>query len=209
MKQNAILNQLNGKLAGIAEATIRVIELPSIPGLGTSSGLDLRLQSLNDFDYNKLQATAEGMSFKMMMDPTMQIAYSTFKANTPNIYLDVERTKAEAMHVPVSSVFSVLEKYLGSAYVGDVNFGTQVNKVIIQSDWKYRVTPEDINKMYVMNTKGEMVPLRSLVNLRYILSPRQIMRYNQYPAATVMAMPTESTGAAMEATEEFTQRLCL
>ena len=119
----------------------------------------------------------------------------------------MDRTKAEAMQVPVSSVYAVLEKYLGSAYVGDVNFGTQVNKVIIQSDWKYRVTPEDINKMYVMNNKGEMVPLRSLVDLRFILSPRQIMRYNQYPAATIMATPTNSTGEAMKATEELMKNL--
>lgn len=207
LKQSAIVNQLNAKLAGIAEASIRLLEMPAIPGLGTSSGLDLRIQSLNDFDYNKLQTNTEGAAFKMMMDPSMQLAYSTFKANTPNIYLDVDRTKAEAMQVPVSSVYAVLEKYLGSAYVGDVNFGTQVNKVIIQSDWKYRVTPEDINKMYVMNNKGEMVPLRSLVDLRYILSPRQIMRYNQYPAATIMATPTNSTGEAMEATEELMKNL--
>ncbi|WP_458402475.1 efflux RND transporter permease subunit [Candidatus Avelusimicrobium sp.] len=207
LKQNAILNQLNGKLAGIAEANIRLLEMPAIPGLGTSSGLDLRIQSLNDFDYNKLQNNTEGTAYKMMSDPSMQIAYSTFKANTPNIYLNVDRTKAEAMHVPVSSVFSVLENYLGSSYVGDVNFGTQVNKVILQSDWKYRVTPEDINKIYVMSSKGEMVPLRSLVDLRYILSPRQIMRYNQYPAATIMAMPTGSTGEAMKATEEILKNL--
>ena len=207
LKQSAIVNQLNAKLAGIAEASIRLLEMPAIPGLGTSSGLDLRIQSLNDFDYNKLQTNTEGAAFKMMMDPSMQLAYSTFKANTPNIYLDVDRTKAEAMQVPVSSVYAVLEKYLGSAYVGDVNFGTQVNKVIIQSDWKYRVTPEDINKMYVMNNKGEMVPLRSLVDLRFILSPRQIMRYNQYPAATIMATPTNSTGEAMKATEELMKNL--
>ncbi|MBQ7908130.1 MAG: efflux RND transporter permease subunit [Elusimicrobiaceae bacterium] len=207
VKQSALLNQLNAKLAGIAEANIRLLEMPAIPGLGTSSGLDLRIQSLNDFDYNKLQSNTEGAAYKMMMDPSMQIAFSTFKANTPNIYLDVDRTKAEAMHVPVASVFAVLENYLGSSYVGDVNFGTQVNKVIIQSDWKYRLTPEDINKMYVMNTKGEMVPLRSLVNLRYILSPRQIMRYNQYPAATIMATPTQSTGEAMQVTEELMKNL--
>ena len=196
-------------MAGIAEATIRVIELPSIPGLGTSGGLDLRIQSLNDFDYTRLATTAEGTSFKMMMDPSMQLAYSTFKANTPNIYLDVDRTKAEAMQVPVSSVFAILENYLGSSYVGDVNFGTQVNKVILQSDAKYRLNPDNINKMYVMNNKGEMVPLRSLVNLRYVLSPRQILRYNQYPSASISATPVAggSTGEAMAKTEEILKSL--
>ncbi len=207
--QTAIVNKLTGELASIPEATIRVFEMPSIPGLGTTGGLDLRLQALNDFDYQQLATTSDGMSYRMMGDPSIMLAYSTFKANTPNIYLDVDRTKAEAMNVPVSSIYSVLEKYLGSSYIGDVNFGTQVNKVIIQSDAKYRVTPDDINKMYVPNTKGELVPLRALVNLRYVLSPRQISRYNQYPAASLNASPAanSSTGEAMAAAEKVLQNL--
>jgi len=207
--QTSIVNKLTRELGAIPEATIRIFEMPSIPGLGTTGGLDLKLQSLNDFDYQQLAATADGTAFKMMMDPSMMVAYSTFKADTPNIYLDVDRTKAEAMNVPVSSVYSVLEKYLGSAYIGDVNFGTQVNKVIIQSDAKFRVTPEDINKMYVPNTKGELVPLRALVDLRYVLSPRQITRYNQYPSANMNASPSAgaSTGEAMTATEKILKTL--
>lgn len=209
LHQTEIVGQLTRALSAIPEATIRVFEMPSIPGLGTSGGLDLRIQSLNDFDYQQLAAAADGSAFKMMMDPSMQLAYSTFKADTPNIYLDVDRTKAEAMNVPVSNVYSVLESYLGSAYIGDVNFGTQVNKVILQSDSKYRLTPEDINKMYVPNTKGELVPLRALVDLRYILSPRQITRYNQYPSATLNAQPSAhaSTGKAMDVTEEILKTL--
>lgn len=209
LHQTSIVNKLTRIMSTIPEATIRVFEMPSIPGLGTSGGLDLRLQSLNDFDYQQLAAAADGTAFKMMSDPSMMLAYSTFKADTPNIYLDVNRTKAEAMNVPVSSVYSVLEKYLGSAYIGDVNFGTQVNKVIIQSDSKYRVTPDDINKMYVPNTQGELVPLRALVDLRYVLSPRQITRYNQYPSANMNASPSAnaSTGEAMIATEEIMKTL--
>ncbi len=209
LHQTSIVNKLTRIMSTIPEATIRVFEMPSIPGLGTTGGLDLRLQTLNDFDYQQLAATADGMAYRMMSDPSMMLAYSTFKADTPNIYLDVNRTKAEAMNVPVSSVYSVLEQYLGSSYIGDVNFGTQVNKVIIQSDSKYRVTPEDINKMYVPNTKGELVPLRALVDLRYILSPRQITRYNQYPSATMSASPAanSSTGEAINATEKMMKNL--
>ena len=207
--QSAIATQFNQQFAGIADATIRAIEMPSIPGLGTSGGLDLRIQSLNDFDYQKLANVATGMGYQMMMDPSMQIAYSTFKADTPNIYLDVNRQKAESMKVPVSSVFSILENYLGSSYVGDVNFGTQINKVIMQSDSKFRMTPENINKMYVTSTTGELVPLMALVDQKYILSPRQITRYNQYPAATVMGTPNanSSSGQAMEATEQILKNL--
>lgn len=209
LQQSAIVNQLTRKLATIPEASIMIFEMPSIPGLGTTGGLDLKIQSLNDFDYQQLAAAADTSAYKMMSDPSMMVAYSTFKANTPNIYLDVDRTKAEAMNVPVSSVYSVLEKYLGSSYIGDVNFGTQVNKVIIQSDSKFRVTPDDINKMYVPNNQGELVPLRALVNLRYVLSPRQITRYNQYPAASMNASPApnSSTGEAMAVTEEIMKNL--
>lgn len=207
--QGAIAQQFNIQFSQIPDATIRAIEMPSIPGLGTSGGLDLRIQSLNDFDYQKLANVASGMGYQMMVDPTMQMAYSTFKADTPNIYLDVNRQKAESMKVPVSSVFSILENYLGSSYVGDVNFGTQINKVIMQSDSKYRMTPENINKMYVTSATGELVPLMALVDQKYILSPRQITRYNQYPAATVMGTPNanSSSGQAMEATEEILKNL--
>lgn len=206
--QTNIAQKFNVQFAGIADATVRAIEMPAIPGLGTSGGLDLRVQTLNDLDYQKLAGVATAMSYQMMTDPSMQIAYSTFKADTPNIYLDVNRTKAEAMKVPVSSIFSTLENYLGSAYVGDVNFGTQVNKVIMQSESKYRMTPENINKMYVTSATGELVPLMALVDMKYILSPRQISRYNQYPAATVMvpAVAT-STGEAMTATERIMKNL--
>ena len=206
--QSSIAQKFNRQFASIPDATVRAVEMPSIPGLGTSGGLDLRLQSLNDFDYQKLASTANLMGFKMMSDPSMQIAYSTFKADTPNIYLDINRTKAEAMKVPVSSIFTILENYLGSSYVGDVNFGTQINKVIMQSQGKYRMTPENINKMYVTSATGELVPLMALVDMKYILSPRQISRYNQYPAATIMvpAVAT-STGEAMAHTEEIMKQL--
>ena len=208
-QQSAIVNKYNAKFASIPEATIRFVEMPSIPGLGTSGGLDLRIQTLNNFDYTKLSNTTNGMAMRMMGDPSIQMAYSTFKADTPNIFLEVDRAKAEAMNVPVSSIFAVLENYLGSAYVSDVNFGTQVNRVILQSDWHYRLTPKDIKKMYVANTRGELVPLDALVNMRDIVSPRQITRYNQYPAASINATPTpgSSTGKAMEVTEQLLQNL--
>ena len=209
LKQSTLVNKYNMRFSQIPEASVRFIEMPSIPGLGTSGGLDLRIQALNDFDYTKLAATTAAMAYRMMMDPSMQLAYTPFKADTPNIYLDVDRAKAEAMKVPVSNIFSILESYLGSAYVSDVNFGTQVNKVILQSDWRYRLTPENINKMYVPNALGALVPLGTLVSQRYVLSPRQIARYNQYPAATINASPApgSSTGEAMKVTEELLKSL--
>ena len=144
-----------------------------------------------------------------MQDKSIQQPYPSFKADTPNLYLNVNRTKAESMKVPVSSIFSTLENYLGSSYVGDVNFGTQINKVIMQSDSKYRMTPQDIEKMYVTSATGQRVPLMALVDMKHILSPRRISRYNQYPAAGISAQPApgSSTGQAMAATEKIMKNL--
>ena len=209
LSQSAIAQQLMGRYMALPEATIFPIEMPSIPGLGTSSGLDVRIQTLNDFDYQKLEGTANMIAGAMMQDKSIQQPYPSFKADTPNLYLNVNRTKAEAMKVPVSSIFSTLENYLGSSYVGDVNFGTQVNKVIMQSDSKYRMTPQDIEKMYVTSATGQRVPLMALVDMKHILSPRRISRYNQYPAAGISAQPKDgaSTGQAMAATEQIMKNL--
>lgn len=207
--QSAVAKQLMGRFMNLPDATIFPIELPSIPGLGTSSGLDVRIQSLNDFDYQKLEGTTNMIAGQMMQTPTIAQPYPSFRADTPNLYLEVNRAKAEAMKVPVSSIFSTLENYLGSAYVGDVNFGTQINKVIMQSDSKYRMTPQDIEKMYVTSATGELVPMMALVDMKHILSPRRISRYNQYPSAGITAQPkgNSSTGQAMAATEQIMKNL--
>ena len=209
LSQSAIAQQLMGRYMALPEATIFAIEMPSIPGLGTNSGLDVRIQSLNDFDYQKLEGTAFMVAGQMAQSSTIQQPYPSFRADTPNLFLNVNRTKAESMKVPVSSIFSTLENYLGSSYVGDVNFGTQINKVIMQSDSKYRMTPQDIEKMYVTSATGQRVPMMALVDMKHILSPRRISRYNQYPAAGISAQPkgSASTGQAMETTEQIMKNL--
>ena len=204
-----ILERLRAKTATIAEADIQIFEMPAIPGLGMTGGLDIRLQSLNDMDFSKLDAVAQSFLAKLNQAPELAYAFTTFTSKTPNIFVDVDRSKAEQMQVPVSNVFSTLENYLGSGYVNDVNFGTQVNKVMIQSDAKYRTSMDSINDIYVPNTSGKMIPLRGLVNLSEILTPRVIERYNQYPAVkiTASAKPGISTGQAMRATKEIAKTL--
>lgn len=105
--------------------------MPAIPGLGTANGLDIRLQSRQTMDYQKLDAALQSFLGKINQLPEIAYAYTTFNAKTPNIFLDIDRVKAETMKVPMSKIFSTLETYLGSAYVNDINLGTQVNKVMI------------------------------------------------------------------------------
>lgn len=204
-----ILNRIRAKLIGMPEADIQLFEPPAIMGLGMSGGMDYRLQSLNTDNPQKIEAALNNILMLINQDPNIMYAYTTYTAQTPNFYIDIDREKAEAMKVSIGSIYSVLQNYLGSSYVNDVNFGTQVNKVMIQADWKYRKDIESLKKLHVQNQNGEMVPLDALVSLRKVLAPRVVTRYNQYPSATVTAVqnPASRTGQAMGALETLSQKL--
>ncbi len=205
----AILNRLREKLKVFPQAEFQLFEMPAIPGLGLANGLDIRLQSRQSIDYQRLDAALQSFVGALNGLPEIAFAYSTFNAKTPNIFLDINRVKAESMKVPMSSIFSTLESYLGSAYVNDINLGTQVNKVMMQSDWQYRQNIDSINDLHIANLKGEMVPMRGMVEMRKILAPRVVERYNQYPAASITAIQKDkvSTGEAMSAVEKLTSIL--
>ena len=204
-----ILNRIRAKLASVPNAEINMFEFPAIPGLGTSGGMDFRLQSLDSSDAKKIDAALQGFLAKLNQAPEVMYAFSTYTAKTPHVYLEIDKTKAESMKVSVGSIYEVLGAYLGSQYVNDINLGTQVNKVVIQSDWKYRKDIDSIKDLYVQSQTGEMVPLGSLVKLTKVLAPRTVERYNQYPSASITAMQNSSvsTGQAMSAVEELTKSL--
>jgi len=204
-----IMNRLRAKVQTLPEADIQMFEPPAIMGLGMSGGMDYRLQSLDSDDPRKIEA-ALGQALSMINQaPEVAYAYSTYTASTPNIYIDINREKAESMKVPVGNIFAVLQNYLGSRYINDVNFGTQVNKVMMQADWKFRKDLNSIGELHVQNSLGEMVPLGTMINIRKVLSPRVVERYNQYPSASITAVqsPDASTGQAMGALEALAKKL--
>lgn len=205
----AIVNRLRQKLSTFTGAEIQLFEMPAIQGLGNTNGLDIRLESRLVTDYQKLDAALQSFLGNLNRLPEISYAYTTFTAHTPNIFLDIDRTKAESMKVPVANIFSTLESYLGSAYVNDINLGTQVNKVMLQSDWMYRESVDNINDIYVSNREGKMVPMRGMVTLRKALAPRVVQRYNQFPAAAITAVQSQgtSTGSAMSAVEALVKQL--
>lgn len=204
-----IMHRLQAQMRQFPEAQFQFFEMPAIPGLGTASGLDIRLQSRQNMDYQKLDAALQSFLGKINQLPEIAYAYTTFNAKTPNIFLDINREKAESTKASMGNIFSTLETYLGSAYINDINLGTQVNKVMMQSDWKYRDNIENINELYVQNNLGRMVPMRGLVDLHKVLAPRVVERYNQYPAASITAVqvPGSSTGQAMQAVEKLVKSL--
>ncbi len=204
-----ILNRIRAKVMGLPEAEVQLFEPPAIMGLGMSGGMDYRLQALNSNDPQQLEMALRNLLGQINADPNIMYAYTTYTAQTPNYYITIDREKAEAMKVSIGSIYSVLQNYLGSSYVNDVNFGTQVNKVMIQADWKYRKDLDSIKDLHVQNQKGEMVPLDPLISLKKVLAPRVVTRYNQYPSASITAVqsPASSTGQAMNALEEISSKL--
>ena len=200
-----ILNRIKAMLATVPEADINLFEFPAIPGLGATGGMDFRLQSLYSSDPKTLETVVKSFVAKVNMLPEVMYAFSTYTAATPHAHIEIDKEKAEVMNVSISSIYSVLQNYLGAGYVNDINIGTQVNKVMIQASWDYRKDIESIKKLYVPSNTGNMVPLGSLLTVEMIQAPRSLDRYNQFPAASITAMtaPGVSSGQAMKAMEDL------
>ena len=186
-------------LSQIPEASVQAFAPPAIPGLGMDNSIDVRIQSKETTDPMLLDDVKNQMLGKLNALPTVMAAFSGFTAKTPHLRLEVDRIKAEMFHVPVATAYATLQNYLGSRYVNDVNLGTQVNRVTVQSDWSGRSTPEAVANLYVRSDTGAMVPIGSLGTISREIGPRVMSRYQMYPAAglKVMPMPGVASGEVM------------
>ena len=141
------------------------------------------LMKAQKFDPIELERVTNDLLMKINSSPEFLYAFGTYSANTPHLYLDVDRVKAESMGVSVGSIFNNLFIYLGTLYVNDINLGSKINKVIMQADWQFRNQIDDIGNFRVSNNRGEQVPLKALINIREVIAPRAITRYNLYPTS--------------------------
>ncbi len=130
---------------------------------------------------------------------------STFRIDVPQLFAEVDRTKAKTLGIPLDEVFGTLQAYLGSAYVNDFNKFGRTWQVKVQADNKYRIKPEDIRRLEVRNAQGEMVPLGTLIEVEQTVGPQTILRYNLYPTASITgaAAPGFSSGQALNLMEQL------
>jgi len=200
---DGILRQVRGSLAALREANAVAFSLPPIIGLGTTGGFEYQLQDLGGGSANDLAAAMRGLVFTANQQPELRNVFSTFAANTPQIYLDIDRNKAQTLGVSVSDVFRALQATLGGYYVNDLNLFGRTWQVNIQGERTDRSRVTDIYRINVRNSAGEMVPLRSLADARVILAPASLTRYNNYRSVTVNgeAAPGRSSGEALAAME--------
>lgn len=179
---------------------------PPIQGIGNSSGFTMQVESRDGaFDYAKLQTIAHTVAKDGNSQSALQRLNTTFRADVPQIRVDVDRTKAETLRVPVSDVFATLSGYVGSTYVNQINKFGLTFQVYVQAESQYRLHPSDILKLSVRNQDGQMVPLGSLVQVKPEIGPALISLYNLYPSATIVGGPAAgfSSGQAMNIMEQI------
>lgn len=201
---HALLRTVRGRLAAIPEADVLAFNLPAIPGIGDVGGFDLRLQDRESGTPEELAAVVNGLIIAANEHPAITNAFSPFTADVPQIWLDLDRTKAKVQGVSLTEVFTTLQATLGSFDVNDFNLFGRVYRVVIQADTAYRSDPSDILDLYVRNQDGNMVPLATLGETSSILGPQIIPRHNLFRAATVTGEPAPgfSTGEAIAAMEQ-------
>jgi hydrophobe/amphiphile efflux-1 (HAE1) family protein len=201
----AIIGQGMGRLSGITSANIFVFAPPPIIGLGTTGGIDFRLQALEDQPPQEIAAATKSLVIAANQDPNLMRVYSTYTANTPQIFVNLDRTRAETLKVPASRIFTTLQQHLGSGYVNDFNIYGRTYQVKVQAQAPYRDTVDDIGRLYVRSDDGKMVPMKSLITLSTVLGPPVIYRYNQFTSAQINggAAPGSSSGQAMDAMERL------
>jgi hydrophobe/amphiphile efflux-1 (HAE1) family protein len=206
---NAIMGQAQAKLAAISSANIFAFAPPAILGLGTSGGFDFRLQALEDQSPREIAATTRALVIAANQDPALMRVFSTYTANTPQLFVNLDRTRAEYLKIPVSRVFSTLQAQLGSGYVNDFNLYGRVYQVKVQAEARYRDAQEDIGRLYLRSDDDKMVPMRSLVTLSTVLGPQIVDRYDQFASTQIngSAAPGFSSGDAIAAMEQLAAKV--
>ncbi len=199
------LGALQQALMEIPDANIFVIPPPPVQGLGTSGGYKFLVQDRGGYGPKELQNATDELIAKANADPSLRGVFTTFRASTPQLFADVDRVKANMLNVSLTNVFDALQSYLGTAYVNDFNLYGRTFQVRMQSEEQFRDQAEDIRRIKTRNASGEMVPLGSVVDVRWQSGPDRVVRYNMFPSAEVMGdtTPGYSSGQSIATIERL------
>jgi hydrophobe/amphiphile efflux-1 (HAE1) family protein len=206
---DAILADLTRRMGAIEEAFIIAIPPPPVPGIGNAGGFKLQVQDRTGRGNKALLAAADDLIGKARAELGLIGVYSTFTANSPQIFLRIDRVKAQMLDVPIANLFEALEVNLGSSYVNDFNIFDRVYQVRAQADQSFRMTVEHIAKLKVRSGAGALVPLGTLVDVVETTGPDLVQRYNMYPSVPVNgnAAPGTSSGQALATMERLAGEL--
>jgi hydrophobe/amphiphile efflux-1 (HAE1) family protein len=200
-----ILNGLRAQMQALREAFVLVIQPPSVPGIGTGGGFKLYVQDRAGRGPRALEQAVGSIVGPANRTPGLVQVFTLFNTATPQIYADIDRTKAEMIGVPISRFFDTLTTYMGSTFVNDFNILGRTYRVTAQADNPFRLSVRDVENLRARSTGGDMVPLGSVASFQEITGPYRVPRYNLFPAAEVQGatLPGYSTGQAISAMENL------
>jgi hydrophobe/amphiphile efflux-1 (HAE1) family protein len=201
----ALQGQLFRKFASIQEGSFVVVQPPAVTGIGTASGFRMMVEDRAGRGPEALEAAVNALRERANQTPGVQNVFAFFETATPQLYLDIDRTKAQLLGINISDVFSALQTYLGSTYVNDFNLFGRAFRVTAQAQGPYRLDSEDVLRIRVRNASGDTVPLGSFTTLQTTSGPYRMPRYNLYPAAELDGVPAPgySQGQAIEIMERL------
>ena len=196
----AIQKALLAKFSTIQDAMVLVVAPPPVRGIGSAGGFRMMVQDRGGAGAGALQQAVGAMMGKAAQTPGLQQVFSLFENATPQLYLDIDRVKAQMLGINIADVFTALQTYLGSAYVNDFNLLGRTFRVTAQADGDFRSNAKDVLQIRVRNSAGETVPLGSFTTVRDVSAPARVPRYNLYPAAELdgSAAPGYSQGQAID-----------
>src|SRR5215470_4967255 len=203
-----LIARLGTKFRQIQGGTVAPLSPPPILGLGTGGGFTYVLQDLRGGDPKELAQVVRGLTAAATQNPQLTRVFSTFSATNPSIYLDIDRDKAQVLGVQLNDVFQALQTSLGGYFVNNMNLFGRTWQVQVQADANDRSRVDDIYRINVRDTEGKMIPLRSLLEVRLVVGPPALIRYNNLRAVTVQGSPAPgvSSGQALKAMEEVAEK---
>ncbi|MBS7539548.1 efflux RND transporter permease subunit [Ancylobacter lacus] len=196
-----MLESLTAAMAKVDRATTFVLPPPPIQGIGNASGFNMMVESKDgSFDFPELEALTNTVAKNAATQSALSHLTTTFRAEVPQLYIAINRTKAETLGVTVGQVFSAIQGYVGSSYVTQFNQFGQTFQAYLQAEAKFRRTPAEVLNLNIRTPKGDMVPIGTLAEIKPVLGPSLITLYNLYPAATVVggSSPGFSSGQALD-----------
>jgi hydrophobe/amphiphile efflux-1 (HAE1) family protein len=205
---DAIIGRLATALRDVRGGNAIPLAPPPIIGLGTGGGFSYVLQDLRGGESANMAQVLRGLVIAANQDPKLSRVFTTFSATNPSIFLDVDRDKARILGIEINSIFQALQASLGGFYVNDINLFGRTWQVQVQAESEDRASVDDIYRINVRSADGQMVPLRSLVEVRIVLGPQGLIRYNNTRAATIQGNPAPgvSSGQALAAMEAVAER---
>jgi HAE1 family hydrophobic/amphiphilic exporter-1 len=204
----AVMDDMRAKLQSVKGANFIVFTLPTVPGFGNVDGLDMVLQDKTGGALDKFSGVAGKFLEELNKRPEIAMAFTPFRADYPQLQMNVEKEKAAQLNVSVKDILQTMQAYFGSAQVSDFNRFGKYYRVMVQADKASRTDPASLNGVYVKNVHGEMVPINTLVSLKRVFGPETITRYNLFNSISITAMPKPgfSTGDAIKAVQEVAHK---